>query len=106
MLQTDNKLFLINKNIQLINKYLDDVPQEQVKRLFENLADTFVFYDISQNKIRQIIRAGTIQSALGTELAELYAITNAILFHLKYKIKDRYRYARETDYNRNSAERL
>lgn len=105
MLNRENKILLINGNIQLINKYLDEIPQEQVKKLFENLSETFFFYGIKESQIRQIIRAGTIKNATGLELSELYAITNTILFHLKYKVTDRYRTG-STDQYRTSAERL
>lgn len=92
MLYRENKISLINNNIQLINDYLGDVTQEQVEELFKNLEDVFFFYGIKESQIRQIIKAGVINNATILGLSELYAITNAILFQLKYKMKSKYNY--------------
>jgi hypothetical protein len=97
MLYRENKISLINNNIQVINDYLDDLMQEQVEELFKNLEDVFFFYGIKESQIRQIIKAGAINNATILGLSELYAITNAILFQLKYKIKSKYTYTPDID---------
>lgn len=101
MLTRESKKVLINKNIQLINEYLSKITYEQEEKLFKDLQDIFFFYGIKEFQVRQILKTGSVSNNAILALTEVYGITNALLFQLKYKVKNTHKYTSDT----NSVER-
>lgn len=89
MLHREKKLLLINKNLLLIKEYLNDLTADEIDQLFNNLDDIFFFYGIKRNEIIHNIKAGAINDTTTSGLSELYGVTNAIIFQLKYKMNFR-----------------
>jgi hypothetical protein len=86
MLKNENNLALINYNIKLINNYLEELSREQINLLFKRSEDIIFFYGFEKEDVMNIIEAGAINNPHLNKLSDLYELTNALLFQLKYKM--------------------
>lgn len=86
MLKHENNLSLINYNIKLINDFLDELSMEQIDVLFVRSKDIISFYGFKKDEVWNIIQEGVINKPDVNKMHDLYELTNALLFQLKYKM--------------------
>lgn len=87
MLGREELVDSINTNIQIITECFEIIENHQIEKIFKKLEDIFFFYGFEKEEIMQILKKGAINYSDKYKLAELYGVTNALLFQLRYKTK-------------------
>ena len=77
---------LVNMNIKLINYYFERLEQEQIEQLFVKMDDILFFYGFEKEELLQILKKRRLKASECFNLSELYGLTNAFVFQLKYKM--------------------
>lgn len=77
----------IRNNIRQIRTYLNLLTEEEISRLYKDIQDVMQFYGYRNMGINYMLNYffSDIPLEKETDLSKLEGMTNAILFHLKYK---------------------
>jgi hypothetical protein len=73
----------------MINDYFNDLTKEQINALFKKSEEIIFFYGFKKDELLNIIKKGAIHDSRLYKLTDLYGVTNAILFQLKYKLNNK-----------------
>lgn len=74
-------------NLRLIRAYIKDLSPQDTSLLYEKLKEIMFFYGFRRTDIQKMIDyKGTYEEFSREELLEMEGMTNALLFHLKYKM--------------------
>ena len=74
-------------NLRFIRRYFQDLSPHDIKILYDKLKEIMSFYGFQKKDIQKMIEYnGTYEEFSNEELLEMEGMTNALLFHLKYKM--------------------
>jgi hypothetical protein len=73
-------------NIRSIKSKMEDLGYFQVFKLYKELKDILYLYGFEKQDVEQLLKySGTYEEYNDEQLLEMQGVTNAILFHLRYK---------------------
>jgi DNA-binding protein Fis len=76
----------VRLNIKSIRSYIKDLNYFQVSNLYQEVKDILYLYGFEKKDVQQLLKySGTYEEYDDEQLLEMQGVTNAILFHLKYK---------------------
>lgn len=74
-------------NIRLIKAHKEKLISYEISQLFKDLKDVLYFYGFEKKDILKLLDySGDFEEYSDAELLEMEGVTNAVLFHIKYKI--------------------
>ena len=74
-------------NIKTIRSHIEKLHSYETSKLYKELADILFFYGFKKEDAQRLINYdGDYEEFTDEELLEMEGVSNAILFHLKYKM--------------------
>lgn len=82
----ERKRIVIINNINFINRCLKELSEPEQHRLYKKLDDVFYFYGMNKEQVLMLLKIENIDVLdFNGNYAEIEGVTNAMIFHLKYK---------------------